>query len=114
MITEQDIDYVRQDLYTETEALREQITTLQEQVAELQKPEEPPQPDGRVSEDEANQLWFAGLPDWSATAQYVDGQIVKHNGKVWRALPDVANFAPDETYDLDADPQTGGWALFEY
>ena len=112
MITEQDLDYVRQDLYTETEALREQITTLQEQVAELQKQEEPPQPDGRVSKEEANKLWLKGIPEWNADSHYVEGEMVKHDNKVWRAMPDVANFAPDDTYDIDAN--TGGWAPIEY
>lgn len=87
-----------------------------EQVLEEQKPEPEPvePPEGLLPESVRRDLFLHSVPDWAADETYTEGSVVKHNGKVWRALPDVANFEPDGTYDLDADPQTGGWAPFEY
>ena len=92
------------------------LRTEIEQVLEEQKPEPEPvePPEGLLPEDERRNIFLQSVPIWVADETYVEGALVKHNGKVWRALPDVANFAPDETYDLDADPQTGGWAPINY
>ena len=87
-----------------------------EQVLEEQKPEPEPvePPEGLLPEDERRNIFLQSVPDWAADETYVEGALVKHNGKVWRALPDVGTHPPDDVYDLDADPQTGGWAPIEY
>ena len=115
--TEERIDNLEYRLRTlEIEQRGTDLRTEIEQVLEEQKPESEPvePPEGLLPEAVRRDLFLQSVPDWSADETYVEGALVKHDGKVWRALPDVANFAPDETYDLDADPQTGGWAPFEY
>jgi hypothetical protein len=118
MITEEiknEIDGIRELLNSE---IKQEIIALREEfdakLIEAIKPEPPLQPDDRVSEEERRNIFLQSVPDWAADKIYVEGALVKHNGKVWRALPDVADFEPDETYDLDAHPQTGGWAPINY
>jgi hypothetical protein len=90
------------------------LRTEIEQVIQEQQPEpelvEPPE--GLLSEEIRKDIFMRSVPEWSANETYVEGALVKHDNKVWRAMPDVANFEPDDTYDIDAN--TGGWAPFNY
>lgn len=71
-----------------------------------------PPPVRLLSPEEAKQFWLRGLPDWQPEAEYIEGEIVKHTGRTWMALPDVAvGYAPDDDYDAAA--RTGGWLPFD-
>jgi hypothetical protein len=85
-----------------------------EQVIQEQQPEpEPVEPlEGLLPDDMRKDIFMRSVPGWSADETYAEGALVKHDNKIWRAMPDVAEFAPDNTYDLDAN--TGGWAPFNY
>jgi hypothetical protein len=48
--------------------------------------------------------------EWDAGEDYHVGELCTYQGKTYRALPDVSHSAPDDVFDLDADPPTGGWA----
>ena len=99
------------------DVLQRQVNQLQADVDYLREKVEAqplPEDDGLFPEEVRRQDFYNAVPAWSADETYAEDALVKHDGKIWIALPDVANFAPDETYDLDADPQTGGWAPFDY
>lgn len=56
------------------------------------------------------------IPQWHANPEepWIPYDVVEHNGKFWYALTDVDNVSPpDDVYDLNADPPTGGWAPVE-
>ena len=95
------------------EALNQQVKDLAEELEALKNPPIEP-PEGLLPDEERRNIFLQSVPDWVADETYVEGALVKHNGKVWRALPDVGTHPPDEVYDLNADPQTGGWAPIEY
>ena len=99
------------------DVLQRQVNQLQADVNYLREKVETqpiPEDDGLFPEEVRRQDFYNAIPDWTANETYAEGALVKYNNKIWQALPDVANFEPDETYDLDADPQTGGWAPINY
>ena len=89
--------------------VREAMEELREELT----PE--PEPDLRFPQADLDAIALQRTPAWDAGSVYAEGASVVHNGKLWVALPDVATgYAPDDVYDLDADPQTGGWAPINY
>ena len=94
------------------ESLRDMVNGLQEELQSLREPELVEPPEGLLPEEERREIFLRSVYDWAADKTYVEGVLVKHNGKVWRALPDVGTHPPDDVYDLDAN--TGGWAPIEY
>jgi hypothetical protein len=53
---------------------------------------------------------LAGFTEWKAGTDYRPGDRVIHNNVRYQALDDVQRgIAPDDQFDLDADPPVGGW-----
>ena len=97
-----DIDYLQQQI----NALEDSVDSLSDVIRELSAPK---RVEGLFS-DEIHRLdLFNALSDWQGDTAYAEGTMVKHNGKMWKALPDVEpNSPPDDVYDLKANK--GGWA----
>ena len=93
------------------EALNQQVKDLAEELEVLKNPPIEP-PEDLLPEDERRNIFLQSMPIWAANKTYAEGALVKHNGKVWRALPDVGTHPPDDVYDLDAN--TGGWQPLHY
>ena len=96
------------------EELRTRIEVLEEPKPEEVEEAPPAPPEGLLPKEEILAIKLAKAHKWSADKTWSEGNIVSHNGKLWMALPDVGTHPPDDVYDLDADPQTGGWAPIEY
>ena len=103
-----EIEAVYDELRNIINDLAEKVDILTTRVSELEQPSAPEKPEGLLPEAER----IAAVPAWDAARKYHEGEVCRHQDKLWRALPDVANFAPDETYDLDAN--TGGWQPLHY
>lgn len=53
-------------------------------------------------------MFMDTLPEWQNNRIYTVSTVVKHNGRAWIALPDVAiGIPPDDVYDVGTN--TGGW-----
>ena len=101
MLTAEDWAIINEDM----QALRKELTAeFEAKLEERLAPPEPEEPPGLLPEAER----IAAVPAWDAARVYHEGEVCRHQDKLWIAMVDVApGFHPDETYDLKAN--TGGW-----
>ena len=97
------LQVLESDLQDVREEMQQQLDSVKAELEALKNPE-PEEPPGLLPESER----IAAVPVWDAARVYHEGEVCRHQDKLWIAMVDVApGFHPDETYDLKAN--TGGW-----